>query len=151
MTVPDGLIKEVFQRALDALLPAGPPARRAVLAGPGQPALDADVDVLLAPAHPQTGGKAGLRPTRPPRHTWWRCRSGCGCGWPSPSRACPFLRRAACLTVSSATNRPCRARYLFRAGPGAFQHTLVRLPVVRSPWLREILENLTQHMRTRLF
>ena len=33
VTVPDGLSKEVFQRALDALLPAGPPARRAVLAG----------------------------------------------------------------------------------------------------------------------
>ncbi|MFJ1823704.1 hypothetical protein, partial [Streptomyces sp. NPDC088178] len=55
VTVPDGLIEEVFQRALDALLPAGPPPRRAVLAGPGRPAPDTEADILLVPAHPQTG------------------------------------------------------------------------------------------------
>ncbi|GGT72917.1 hypothetical protein GCM10010272_15220 [Streptomyces lateritius] len=43
---------------------------------------------------------------------------------------------------------PC---HLFRADPAAFQRTLVRLPTVRSPWLREILENLTQHVRAGLF
>ncbi|GAA1369825.1 hypothetical protein GCM10009612_58590 [Streptomyces beijiangensis] len=43
-----------------------------------------------------------------------------------------------------------RPHYLFRADLGSFRHTLVRLPAVRSPWLREILENLTQH-RARLF
>ena len=41
--------------------------------------------------------------------------------------------------------------YLFRTDPQAFQHTLVRLPAVRSPSLREILDNLTQHMRTSIF
>ncbi|MFH9953836.1 hypothetical protein ACH4OX_06420 [Streptomyces roseolus] len=41
--------------------------------------------------------------------------------------------------------------HLFRADPGTFRHTLVRLPAVRSPWLREILENLTDHMRVGLF
>lgn len=35
VTVHDGLAEDVLQRALDALLPAGPPARRAVLASPG--------------------------------------------------------------------------------------------------------------------
>ncbi|WP_438828689.1 hypothetical protein [Streptomyces klenkii] len=40
---------------------------------------------------------------------------------------------------------------LFRADGYAFQHTLVRLPAVRSPWLREILENLTHHMRAGIF
>ncbi|MYT18366.1 hypothetical protein YWIDRAFT_08070 [Streptomyces sp. SceaMP-e96] len=44
-----------------------------------------------------------------------------------------------------------RPRLLFRADAEAFRHTLVRLPAVRSPWLREILDNLTQHMRTGLF
>jgi hypothetical protein len=44
-----------------------------------------------------------------------------------------------------------RPHHLFRADPGTFQHTLVRLPAVRSPWLREILENLTHHMRAGLF
>lgn len=47
VTVPDGLIAQVFQRALDALLPAGSPARRAVLAGPGRPSPEADTDILL--------------------------------------------------------------------------------------------------------
>ncbi|MGW0535603.1 hypothetical protein [Streptomyces sp. NPDC003032] len=53
--VPNGLTADVFQRALDALLPAGLPLRRAVLAGPGEPSPDAGVDILLVPVHPQTG------------------------------------------------------------------------------------------------
>lgn len=53
--LPHGLIAEVFQRALDALLPAGPPARRAVLAGPGLSVPDLGADILLLPTHPQTG------------------------------------------------------------------------------------------------
>lgn len=53
--VPKGLTADVFQRALDALLPVGPPKRRAVLAGPGQPTPDAGVDIILVPVHPQTG------------------------------------------------------------------------------------------------
>lgn len=44
-----------------------------------------------------------------------------------------------------------RPSHLFRADPGAFQHALVRLSTVRSPWLREIPGNLTQHMRAGLF
>ncbi|MGW7285954.1 hypothetical protein ACWGH4_10735, partial [Streptomyces sp. NPDC054847] len=49
VTVPDGLTAEVFQHTLDALLPAGPPVRRAVLAGPGLAAPDADAGILLVP------------------------------------------------------------------------------------------------------
>lgn len=37
MKVSNDLTADVFQRALDALLPAGPPTRHAVLAGPGRP------------------------------------------------------------------------------------------------------------------
>lgn len=106
--VPDGLVEEVFQRALDALLPAGPPAQRAVLAGPGRPISDVDADILLVPTHPQTG-KSGPRPAQPPRRTRCRCRSAYGCGWPSPSRISPSPRRAPCPTASSATTRPRRA------------------------------------------
>lgn len=54
MEVPGGLTADVFQRALDALLPTGLPKRRAVLAGPGQPSPDAGIDILLVPVHPQT-------------------------------------------------------------------------------------------------
>ncbi|WP_371241848.1 hypothetical protein [Streptomyces pimonensis] len=43
--------------------------------------------------------------------------------------------------------RPC---HLFRADSGVFRHTLVRLPAVRSPWLREILENLMSYLRAGL-
>ncbi|MGW3917035.1 hypothetical protein ACWEBX_36895, partial [Streptomyces sp. NPDC005070] len=53
--VPGGLTADVFQRALDALLPAGPQKQRAVLAGPGQPSPDAGADILLVPVHPRTG------------------------------------------------------------------------------------------------
>lgn len=44
-----------------------------------------------------------------------------------------------------------RPRHAFRADPEVFRHTLARLPAVRSPWLREILQNLTQHMRAGVF
>jgi hypothetical protein len=40
---------------------------------------------------------------------------------------------------------------LFRADAETFRHTLVRLPAARSQWLREILENLTHHMRAGIF
>ncbi|WP_282108164.1 hypothetical protein [Streptomyces liliiviolaceus] len=38
-------------------------------------------------------------------------------------------------------------------GPGihAPDHSLVRLPAVRSPWRREILDNMTQHPHAHLF
>ena len=97
-------------------------------------------------------GRPGPRPTRLPRHTRCRCRSGCGCGWPSPSRTCPSPRRAACLTASSATTRSRRAPVTCSGlDRETFQHTLVRLSAVRSPWLRDIFENLTQFMYVGLF
>lgn len=105
VTVPDGLTGEVFQRALDILLPAGPPTRRAVLAGPGLPAPDADADILIVPNHPQTG-RPGPHPARPPRRPRCPCRSGCGGGWLSPSRTHPPPCRASCPTASYATIRP---------------------------------------------
>lgn len=53
VAVQDGLTAEMFQRALDTLLPAGRATRRGVLAGPGQPTRNADADILLVPSHPQ--------------------------------------------------------------------------------------------------
>ncbi|MFE3740124.1 hypothetical protein [Streptomyces sp. NPDC059134] len=38
--------------------------------------------------------------------------------------------------------RPCR---MFRTDPGTFEHTLVRLLAVRTPWLRAIHENFRRH------
>ncbi|MFJ9417969.1 hypothetical protein ACIRPT_28005 [Streptomyces sp. NPDC101227] len=151
VTVPDGLIAEVFQRALDALLPAGPPARRAVLAGPGRPVPDADAEILLVPTHPQTGetwipaGPAASAYQVPlPFGVWlWLA-------CPEPYLPVPASGGMPDGVLRDDPPAP-RPSHLFRADPGAFQHTLVRLPAVRSPWLREILESLTHHMRARLF
>lgn len=104
VSVPHGLTAEVFQRALDALLSADGPPLHAALAGPHLPAPDTDADLLLVPEHPQTG-RPGPRPEAPWR-TWFRCRSVCGCGWPSPSRTCPQTRRHRyCPPNSSGTTR----------------------------------------------
>lgn len=40
---------------------------------------------------------------------------------------------------------------LFRLDPAVFRNTLVQLPAARSPWLREILDNLSQPMYARFF
>ncbi|MER5462365.1 hypothetical protein ABT010_17075 [Streptomyces sp. NPDC002668] len=154
VTVPDGLIGEVFQRALDALLPAGPSARRAVLAGPGRPAPDKGADIFLVPTHPQTGeawapadsaGPAAFAHLVPlPVGVWlWLA-------FPEPHLPVPA---SGGMPDGVLRDDPpaMRAPHLFRADAGAFQHTLVRLPAVRSLWLRELLENLTQHMRAGLF
>ncbi|MEU2736963.1 hypothetical protein ABZ656_16470 [Streptomyces sp. NPDC007095] len=151
VTVPDGIIAEVFQRALDALLPAGPSARRAVLAGPEQPAPDTDADILLVPVHPQTGETwtpadqaSSAYPVPLPFGVWlWLA-------FPEPYLPVPASGGMPDGVLRDDPPAP-HPHHLFRADPGAFHHTLVRLPAVRSPWLREILENLTQHMRACLF
>ncbi|MFI9051986.1 hypothetical protein [Streptomyces sp. NPDC053427] len=148
VTVPDGLIQEVFQRALDTLLPAGPSARRAALAGPGRPAPEADADILLVPIHPQTGETwAPADPAYPvplPFGVWlWLA-------FPEPYLPVPASGVMPDGVLRDDPPAP-RPRHPFRADPGTFRETLARLPAVRSPWLREILENLTQHMRAGLF
>ncbi|WP_432064753.1 hypothetical protein [Streptomyces sp. C10-9-1] len=151
VTVPPGLITEVFQRALDALLPADQPARRAVLSGPGLPAPGPDADMILVPTHPQTGElwspaspDASTRPVPLPFGIWM---------WMAFPK--PHLYLPASGTMPDGVLRddppPPRPHHLFRADPGTFQHALVRLPAVRSPLLREILDNLTHHMQAGLF
>ncbi|MEV5434154.1 hypothetical protein [Streptomyces sp. NPDC052701] len=150
VTVPDGLTAEVFQRALDALLPAGPPARRAVLAGPGLPAPDADADILLVPVHPQTGKvwipagpAASAYPVPLPFGVWlWLA-------FPEPQLPLPASGRMPDGVLRDDPPAP-RPRHLFRPDPGVFRHTLVRLPAVRAPWLREILDNLTRYVSSGL-
>ncbi|MGW1215409.1 hypothetical protein ACWD5F_37850 [Streptomyces sp. NPDC002499] len=148
VTVPDGLSKEVFQRALDVLLPGGPPSRRAVLAGPGVYAPDADADILLVPDHPQTGETwthAGPAYSVPLPYGVWLWLTS-----PEPRLPVP-ASGAMPHEVLRDNPQPPRPNYLFRADPSTFQQTLVRLLAVGSPWLREVLENLPKHMRARLF
>ncbi|MGW0897354.1 hypothetical protein ACWD0G_10200 [Streptomyces goshikiensis] len=151
VTVPHGLVAEVFQRTLDALLPAVQPARRAVLAGPGLPAPAGDADIIFVPIHPQTGKPwspagpaASTYPVPLPFGVWM---------WMAfPERDLP-LRASGSMPAGVLRDDPPapRPHRLFRADPGTFAHTLVRLPEVRVPWLHEILENLTHHKRTGLF
>jgi hypothetical protein len=149
--VPRGLTADVFQRALDALLPTGAPKRRAVLAGPGQSSPDAGVDILLVPVHPQTGQTwTGTRATASaylvplPLGVWlWLV---------SPQRYLP-------VRTSGRVNQgvfdddplPPRPGYLFRADREILQDTLARLPAAREPWLRTILGSLTRGPSADLF
>ncbi|MCX5148718.1 hypothetical protein OHB36_18355 [Streptomyces sp. NBC_00320] len=149
--VPDGLVGEVFQRALDAMLPAGPQARRAVLAGPGRPAADGDADILLVPSHPQTGevwapADPEAYPVPLPFGVWlWLA-------FPEPDLPVPASGGLPDGVLRDDFDPPApRPRHLFRADPETFRNTLVRLPTVRSPWLREILDNLTPQMRAGFF
>lgn len=133
----------MFQRALDVLLSAGPPARRAVLAGPGVSVPDADADILLVPAHPATGevwapadpaapADPGVSPYLVP---WpfgvWLVPLPFGVwlwlAFPEPH--CPSPRREPCPTGSCGTTRPCHAPITSSGSTrGAFRQTLVRLP-----------------------
>ncbi|EFL12894.1 hypothetical protein [Streptomyces sp. C] len=151
VTVPGGLAAEVFQRALDALLPAAGPARRAVLAGPGLPAPDADADMVLVPTHPQTGvpwspaGPAASAYRVPLPFGVWKWMA-----FPERQLGLPASGTMPDGVLRDDPPAP-RPDHLFRADAGTFHHTLVRLLAARGPRLREILDNLTDHMRAGLF
>ncbi|MFF7178008.1 hypothetical protein [Streptomyces sp. NPDC008121] len=149
--VPEGLTADVFQRALDTLLPADLPKRRTVLAGPGRPAPEAGADIILVPVHPQTGqiwtpaGPAASAYRVPlPLGVWL---------WLVSPR--PYLPVPASGGIPRDVLRdnplPPRPHFLFRADRGTFQHTLARLPAVRSPWLRAIWDSLLHDGSRGLF
>ncbi|MFE2144827.1 hypothetical protein ACFXA3_24325 [Streptomyces sp. NPDC059456] len=158
--VPDGLATEVFGRVLDAVLPAGRPARCAVLAGPGRPAPGVDADVLLVPTHPQTGevwapGGAGGT-GGPPGPAAYRVPLPFGVwlwlAFPEPDPPVPTSGVLPYGVLRDDFDPPApRPHHLFRADPEIFRQTLVRLPEVRSPWLREVLDDLMEYMRAGYF
>jgi hypothetical protein len=161
VTVPDGPAAAVFRRALDALLPPGPPtrnepakpdspaqsatpakpARNVTLAGPGLPVRDADI--VLVPQHPQTGA----------------C-------WPAPEAAdavplafdvwayLAFHRNHRALPGADPTGDgplPPGPTYAFRPDWLIFRTTLARMPEVRQPWLRAIHDRVWNHPYTDPF
>lgn len=151
VTVPEGLTSDVFQRVLDALLPAGPSARCAALAGPGRPDPDAGVDILLVPVHPQTGRlwtadgpAASAYPVPLPLGVWLWLVS------PQPQLPVPASGGLPADVLRDEPLPP-RPLYLFRPDAETFRHTLVRLPGVRSPWLRTVREALAQEWAGGLF
>ncbi len=151
VTVPGGLTADVFQRALDAMLPAGGPSRRAVLAGPGRPAPDAGADILLVPVHPRTG--LTWTPPDPtavthlvplPLGIWL---------WLTSPR--PHLPTPASGGLPGGVVRddplPPRPNSLFQVDARTFHHTMARLPAARSRWLHEILQKLPEYTSRGLF
>ncbi|MEU8889234.1 hypothetical protein [Streptomyces sp. NPDC048442] len=133
LELPEGPAARAFAPALRALLPAGPPSKRVVLAGPGLPRYDS-ADLALVPQHPQTGevwqphddttavplaADAWLYLAFPDPHQVPPATGGLPPGvWrddpalPHPGALCPDR--------------------------GIFLRTLARLPAVREPWLRKI-------------
>ncbi|MFE5485921.1 hypothetical protein [Streptomyces sp. NPDC056527] len=155
VTVPDGLIGDVFQGAIDDLLPAGPSARRAVLAGPGRPAPDEGADILLVPTHPQTGQVWDPADSEAPGASAYLVPLPVGVWlWlvsPEPDLPVPRSGGRPDGVLRDDFDPPTsRPDHVFRVDAGAFRHTLVRLPAVRSSWLLKILEDHTPHMRAGL-
>ncbi|HEU5032583.1 MAG TPA: hypothetical protein VFV01_47220 [Spirillospora sp.] len=174
VAVPDGIVGDVFGRALDALLPAGPPAKSVALGGPGLPA--AAADILLVPVHPQTG-----KPWRSPPEAVEafeaseavEASGGVGSGWTSQSVQLALGGGTPARTVPLAADVWVRMAFPyeweripvvggmpedvwrddpppllpigpFRLDSGVFVRTLVRLPEVRLPWLRSIYDRVRQ-------
>ncbi len=148
VTVPDGLVADLFRRALDTLLPTGPSARRAVLAGPELPAPDtgtgsdahAHADILLVPTHPQTGET--WAPADPTTSAYWvPLPFGVWLSLVFPEPYPPVLASGV-IPLDVLRDDPLAPLppQPFRADPRVFHRTMARLPAVRSPWLREILK-----------
>ncbi|MER7582527.1 hypothetical protein [Kitasatospora sp. NPDC097691] len=55
VTVPDGLLADVFRVLLDQVLPPGRPPKRLALLGPGLLLPEPLPDIAVVPRHPQTG------------------------------------------------------------------------------------------------
>ncbi|MEU5776220.1 hypothetical protein ABZ819_23355 [Streptomyces venezuelae] len=138
VSLPDGILTDTFGRALDALLPSGPAARRLVPAGPGLPAAVGESDIALVPRHPRTG------------EVWQ----------PSdPAAAVVPLEADVWLHVAFPREQlpvpatgglpdgvyrdyplPLRPMRLFAPDRQVFLRTLARLPAVREPWLRAVYD-----------
>lgn len=137
VAVPDGLVADVFGRALDALLPPGPPARTMAPAGPGLPALDPAPDIALVPRHPQTGEAwqpSGAADTVPLAADVWMHLAF--------HNDRPLIPATGGLPDGFLRDEPPpqHPTWPFRPDSGVFLRTLARLPAVRRPWLRNIYD-----------
>ncbi|MGW4956444.1 hypothetical protein ACWEPL_04370 [Nonomuraea sp. NPDC004186] len=132
--VPDGPVAEAFRRAIDSLLPPGPPERHLVLAGPRlSPAI---TDIALTPKHPQTGAV-------------WPCAAGTVVplatdvwtymAFNEDRRLMPAARGMP-ADVRRDDPPPLLPHTLFRPDGRVFLSTLERLAPVPQPWLRRIYD-----------
>ncbi|MEU2870785.1 hypothetical protein ABZ769_16520 [Streptomyces olivoreticuli] len=146
VAVPDGLVTDTFGRALDALLPPGPPAKRMALAGPGLPAPTSDI--ALVPLHPQTG-KAwqppGTAETVPLAADVWMHLAFPHEGLPVP------VTGGMPDGVLRDDPLPLHPMRLFQPDWKVLLHTLARLPAVREPWLRGVYDRVRKHAYSHPF
>jgi hypothetical protein len=135
VTVPDGLVSDTFGRALDALLPPGPRAKKLALAGPGLPT--PVCDIALVPMHPQTGKAwqpAGTARTVPLAADVWLHLA-------SPKEHLPVPATGGLPDgVLRDDPLPPHPWGPFRPDSEVFLSTLARLPAVQEPWLRRIYD-----------
>ncbi|MFI8253867.1 hypothetical protein [Streptomyces filamentosus] len=138
LRLPAGLPTVMFGRAVEGLLPAGPPFLTVGLAGPGLPGTDADI--VLVPADRRTG-----EPWRPagdavpvplPAPVWARLT---GAGETSPT---PVSGTLPAQVVRDDYPHPDRPAYLFHPDHRTLRRTLARMPEVRQPWLRALYDRL---------
>ncbi|WP_416979187.1 hypothetical protein [Streptomyces sp. T028] len=139
--LPDGLLTDLFGRALDAHLPKGPPVKRLALGGPTLTRPDADI--LLVPVHPQTGDTWS-----PPSGTAAAVVPLSADVWMHlalPQEQVPPIPVTGGMPsgVLRDDPLPLRPYRLFDPDSRVFLDTLARLPAVRQPWLREIFDRAT--------
>ncbi|MBA9004989.1 hypothetical protein [Thermomonospora cellulosilytica] len=133
MTLPENrLLAVTFGRALEMLLPPGPPTKTLALAGPGPP--DAHADIVMVPRHPQTGEV-------------WTCDAEAVVPLAAEVWFPLAFRRerrpvpgAGALGVDFEEEPPLLPHGPFRPHGPAFLGALARLPAVREPWLRAIYD-----------
>ncbi|MGW4914881.1 hypothetical protein ACWEPO_01180 [Streptomyces albidoflavus] len=137
VAVAPGPLAVTLGRAVDALLPPGPPGRTVVPAGPGLPVPEDPRALALVPVHPRTGEV-------------WPCPGGVdgvpldAAVWLHVARGPDELPHPAAGRVPAGVHRdeplPLRPLTLFRADLDVFLRTLSRLPAFHEPWLRRIHE-----------
>ncbi|WP_283138867.1 hypothetical protein [Rhizohabitans arisaemae] len=145
VTVPDGLLADVFRRALDTLLPPEPPAKSLALAGPGLSSTVADIE--LVPLHPQTGEiwASDAEAVVPLAADVWMYLA-----FNDSRRLLPAMRRLP-EGVYRDDPLPLLPSRLFHHDRYVFLGTLERLPEVRQPWLRAIYDDLRDRRTYDLF
>ncbi|MEU1722138.1 hypothetical protein [Nonomuraea sp. NPDC005692] len=134
VAVPDGPVAEAFRRAIDILLPPGPPTRDLVLAGPGLSVTA--TDMALVPRHPQTDEvwPTGAQAVVPLAADVWMYMA-----FHDDQRLVPAAGGMP-DEVRRDDPPPLLPWNPFRPDWDVFLRTLARLPEVRQPWLRAIYD-----------
>jgi hypothetical protein len=133
VVLADSLNPYFLGRGLDALLPPGPPDKRAALAGPGLP--DSAPDIALVPVHPVTG--AAWQPPDGAEVVPLAAEVWSYLAFPYEEFPLPATGGLPAGFFQDYP-RPLHPTFPFRPDNEVFLHTLSRLPAVRAPWLRQI-------------